>query len=95
MKLIFKYIARQFANPAGYGGRISTFFMNCLNQKLYRTVDKNIDIQETYTVLEIGFGNGYLISRLSKKRPQKMYGIDISQDMLNIATRKNRKQIEQ
>jgi len=95
MKSILQYIARQFGNPTGFGGKISTLMMNCLNRKLYETVVKNIDIQATETVLDIGFGNGYLIRRLSNENPQRLYGIDISQDMLNTATRKNRKKIEQ
>jgi ubiquinone/menaquinone biosynthesis C-methylase UbiE len=95
MKMIFKYIARQFGNPTGCGGKISTLVMNFLNQKMYRTVIENIDIRKTDTVLEIGFGNGYLIRELSNKCPEKLYGIEISQDMLNAVTRKNRKKIEQ
>jgi ubiquinone/menaquinone biosynthesis C-methylase UbiE len=95
MKPIFKYIARQFGNPTGIGGKISTFLMNCLNRKQYNVVVENIDIQQTDTVLDIGFGNGCLIRKLSNKNPQKMYGIEISADMLNTATRKNQKKIEE
>jgi len=95
MKLIYKYIARQFGNPTGCGGKISTFVMNCLNQKMYKAVIEHLDIRETDTILDIGFGNGYLIRKLSSKYPQKLYGIEISQDMMNAATRKNHKKIEQ
>jgi len=95
MSKIYKYIAQQFGNPTGCGGKISTFMMNCLNQKLYKAVIENIDIRETDTILDVGFGNGYLISRLSNRKPQKLYGIEISSDMLNTVTRKNRKKIEQ
>jgi len=89
MKLIYKYIAQQFGNPTGFGGKISTFIMNCLNRKQYKTVVENIDIQETDTVLDIGFGNGYLLRKLSNKNPQKICGIEISADMLNSTIRKN------
>ena len=95
MELIYKYIAQQFKRPAGLGGKISTFVMNCQNQKQYKAVIDNIDIRVTDTVLDIGFGNGYLINRLAKQHPQKIYGIDISQYMLKTASRKNRKKIEQ
>ena len=95
MRPIYKYIARQFGNPTGFGGKISTFIMNCLNQKLYKTVAEHIDIQETDTVLDIGFGNGYLLRKLSNKNPAKMCGIEISADMLNTATGKNRIKVEQ
>jgi ubiquinone/menaquinone biosynthesis C-methylase UbiE len=95
MKQIYKYIAQQFGNPTGLGGKISTFIMNCLNRKQYNAVIKNIDIQATDTILDIGFGNGFLIRRLSNKNFHKIYGIDISPDMLKTATGKNRKKIEQ
>jgi ubiquinone/menaquinone biosynthesis C-methylase UbiE len=95
MEQIYKYIGRQFKNPTGFGGKISALIMNIQNQKQYRAIIENIDIQTTDTILDIGFGNGYLIHRLSKKNPQKIYGIDISPDMLNTAKRKNRKKIEQ
>ena len=95
MKFINKDIAQQFGNPTGFGGKIAAFYMNRINKKLYNAVIENIDIRETNTILEIGFGNGYLISRLSDENPLKMYGIDISPDMLNLASKRNRKKIEQ
>jgi len=95
MKSIYKYIAQQFGKPTGFVGKLSTLFMNCLNRKQYKSVLENIDIQETDTILDVGFGNGYLINKLSKKYPRKIYGIDISADMLNLVTRKNAKKIQQ
>ena len=94
MKDIYKYIAKQFGNPTGCGGKISTTIMNCMNRKQYKTVAENIDIQATDTILDIGFGNGYLIRKMSDKNFQKIYGIDISQDMLKLVGRKNREKIE-
>jgi ubiquinone/menaquinone biosynthesis C-methylase UbiE len=88
---MLKYISRQFSKPTGFGGKISTFIMNRLNQKLYKTVIENIDIQTTDAILDIGFGNGYLIRKLSDKNLQKIYGVDISPYMLDVATEKNKK----
>ena len=95
MKRIYKYIAQQFGKPTGFGGKISTLIMNCLNRKLYKAVIENLNIQTTDTILEIGFGNGYLIRKVSNKDPKKMYGIDISPDMLKLTSRKSQKKIEQ
>jgi len=89
------YVARQFGNPTGFGGKISTLAMNCLNKKLYKAVIENLDIQATDTILDIGFGNGYLVNRFSNKNLQKLYGIEISPDMLKVATKKTRKKIDQ
>ena len=41
--------------------------MNYQNQKQYKTIIENIDIQTTGTILDIGFGNGYLLRRLAKQ----------------------------
>ena len=95
MKRIYKYIARQFGNPTGFGGKISTLIMNCLNKKLYKTVIENLNIQPTDTILDIGFGNGYLVRRISNENLQKICGIDISSDMLKVASKKSKKKIEQ
>jgi ubiquinone/menaquinone biosynthesis C-methylase UbiE len=95
MKAIFKYIARQFGNPTGFGGKISTLIMNCLNRKLYGAVVENLNIQETDTILDIGFGNGYLVRKLSNENLEKMYGIEISPDMLKVTADKSRLKIEQ
>ena len=95
METILKYISQQFGNPTGFGGKISTFVMNCLNRKQYNAVVENIDIQPTDTILDIGFGNGYLIRKLSNKNPRKMCGIEISADMLNSTAEKNQRKIEQ
>ena len=45
-------------------------------------------------VLDIGFGNGYLLRRLAKSEPCSFFGIDISDNTLQAAHRRNRKSIE-
>jgi len=94
MKFISKYIAKQFKNPVGFGGRFATFMMNRQNWKQYQSVIDNINIQITDKVFDIGFGNGYLIRKLLKNRPDKIYGIDISSDMVNLVSSKNREEIK-
>jgi ubiquinone/menaquinone biosynthesis C-methylase UbiE len=94
MKSFIQYVARQFGKPTGIGGHLSTFIMNCLNQKQYRATIENLQIQETDTVLDVGFGNGFLIYRIAKKNPKKLYGIEISSDMIKKASKKNRQYIE-
>ena len=93
MKFFSKYIAKQFKNPTGFGGRFATFIMNRQNRKQYQSVIDNIHIQKTDTILDIGFGNGYLIRKLLKERPDKIFGIDISPDMVNLVSNKNQKEI--
>ncbi|MCH5271759.1 MAG: class I SAM-dependent methyltransferase, partial [Lachnospiraceae bacterium] len=45
-------------------------------------------------VLDIGFGNGYLDALIYRKEQCTIYGIDISEDMVKLASEKNQKGIE-
>jgi len=90
-----KYVARNFRNPNGIGGKIATIIMNVINKNQYNTVLKNINIKPTDIVLDIGFGNGYLIKKLFKENINtKIYGIEISIDMLNRVTAKSKQKIK-
>jgi ubiquinone/menaquinone biosynthesis C-methylase UbiE len=64
--------------------------MNILNPKLYSTILNYLECEPDYVVLDIGFGNGYLIKKLLKKYASiKIYGIEISNDMVNNVSAKN------
>jgi ubiquinone/menaquinone biosynthesis C-methylase UbiE len=90
-----KYVGKNFGNPNGIGGIISTKIMNIINQKQYKSVLKNIHTEPNQNILDIGFGNGYLINKLLKQNiPIKIYGIEISNDMIHKVENKNRKYIE-
>ena len=86
--MLSKYIARQFGNPTGLGGVLSTFIMNRQNGDLYKSISDNINIQAGETILDIGFGNGFMIEKLLKSNPKKICGIDISSDMISRVGRK-------
>lgn len=91
---VVKYIGSQFAKPQGFGGRISTLFMNMLNKKQYSVVVRLIKELSPASVLDIGFGNGYLLHKLSQNNNADFYGIEISEDMLQQAIDKNKKCID-
>lgn len=93
MKTISEYIGSQFGKPNGIIGKICCQIMNIMNKSLYNSVIENIDAKEDITVLDIGYGNGYLISRLFRKSHCNIYGIDISKDMEKTAKRRNRKAV--
>jgi ubiquinone/menaquinone biosynthesis C-methylase UbiE len=95
MKSFTKYVAKQFGNPAGFGGTIVHFIMNKQNTQQYNAVQGSINIQPTDIILDIGFGNGYLIKKLLEQNPKKVYGIEISQDMLNKVRHKLKRVISE
>jgi ubiquinone/menaquinone biosynthesis C-methylase UbiE len=89
-----KYVGNNFGNPNGIGGKISTKIMNIINQKQYNTVLNNIQMEPNQSILDIGFGNGYLINKLLKQNiPIKIYGIEISNDMIGKVGNRNKKYI--
>jgi ubiquinone/menaquinone biosynthesis C-methylase UbiE len=69
--------------------------MNIINQKQYNAVLDNINIEPDNTILDIGFGNGYLINKLFKQNNNNItiYGIEISKDMLNKVKHKNMEKV--
>lgn len=89
MKVLIQYISKQFGKPSGIGGQISTFLMNCLNRKLYHSIIQNLKIDKRDTILDIGFGNGFLLKKVAEQNPNKVLGIEISKDMLWVAGKRN------
>ncbi len=89
MKTFSEYISSQFSNPNGTIGMICCKIMNLLNNALYNGIIGNIHIGENSTVLDIGYGNGYLIKKLYNKYRCNIFGIDISEDMKKLAEKRN------
>lgn len=94
MGKISKYIGKQFSRPHGIMGRICCFLQNVANKKMYRKVATCIPAVENSRVLDIGYGNGHLIKKIYKKSKPEIYGIDISEDMLKLASKRNKKGIK-
>lgn len=67
--------------------------MDTINKAMYKSIVVDIDLNENSKILDIGYGNGYLIQKLYKKCNANIYGIDISEDMKNIAERRNNKAV--
>jgi len=89
MSKFSEYVGSQFGNPRGLVGRICTIIMNVINQAMYKNVVALVNVQCDERILDIGFGNGYLLQRLYRKQKCHMYGIDISEDMVAAATARN------
>jgi ubiquinone/menaquinone biosynthesis C-methylase UbiE len=90
---LMKYIGEQFHKPTGFGGKLVAFVMNRQNDRQYRGAEVALDLQDADTVLDIGFGNGYLLHRLAGRYGSQFYGIDISEDMLRAANKRCRRLI--
>lgn len=84
------YWASQCGNPRGVIGKIMTWSMNRANRVIYRGIVDEINIYNDMKLLDIGFGNGYLDRLIYRKGKCFIQGIDISEDMVKLATANNR-----
>lgn len=91
MSKFTEYIGSQFGNPHGFIGRVCCVIMNVINKAMYKNTVSEIDINSGDKVLDIGYGNGYLLHLIYKKCNTELYGIDISADMKKQAVKRNKK----
>ena len=80
------YWASQCGNPRGIVGSIVTWAMNRTNKVMYDGIIENMRSSKGMKVLDIGFGNGYLDALIYRKEQCTIYGIDISEDMVKLAS---------
>lgn len=82
-------IAKNFALPEGFLGKISTKTMNVMNQKQYHFLYQAFFRSKPQTCLDIGFGNGHVLKQLHSLNPTtQFWGIELSQDMVSYTTKK-------
>jgi len=87
------YWGAQFRNPRGIGGRIAAYAMNRMNGPLYDAVAG--EVRNDIDVLDIGFGNGYMLGRLLESTDSTFFGMDISLDMVKLAGKKNKRYVRE
>ena len=91
---ISNFISSQFSKPNGFFGNLIAHFMKISNKPLHDTLIENIDIKKTDIILDIGFASGNVIEKLLNQNPKKIYGIDISEDMVNLAKKNLKNEIK-
>lgn len=91
MSKFTEYIGSQFGNPRGFVGKVCCIIMNVINRAMYKNTVSVVDIKSGDKVLDIGYGNGYLLKLIYEKCNIDLYGIDISEDMKIQATKRNKK----
>ena len=94
MNKFYRMIGQQFANPHGFVGWVCCKIMNVINNKMYKSVVKQIEADDSATVLDVGYGNGYLLQLLDKKLGCKLCGIEVSPDMEKLAYKRNKRGVD-
>jgi SAM-dependent methyltransferase len=86
------FLAKQASNPSGWFGKIlAGRILNKDNASLEDMGLELMDIKPDSTILEIGFGNGRLISKMGTRlNTGKITGIEISKEMIMEAEKKNK-----
>lgn len=86
------------SNPTGLIGKLAGRIMNLIHNRQYQKIIRQIIHSESgpfNTVLDVGCGGGIAIKHFARSGVEKTYGIDISADMVNLATRVNQKEVLQ
>ena len=90
MANILKSFFSQCARPEGALGRVMLSFMNYTHAPLTNWGLKLVDVQDGWTMLDVGCGGGFTIRRLLKRnKDAQVYGIDISEESVAKAKKVN------
>ena len=87
---MWQTIQNQAGNPSGLVGRLFGWVMNVFNRADNRWAVELLQLQSTDKLLEVGFGTGQAIEFAASKITHGLIaGIDHSETMLEIATKRN------
>ena len=90
MANILKSFFSQCARPKGALGRVMLSFMNYTHAPLTNWGLKLVNVQDGWTMLDVGCGGGFTIRRLLKRsQDAQVYGIDISEESVAKAKKVN------
>lgn len=93
---VFEKYVKQCRNPRGSFGRFVGRSMNISHSRVQDWGLRHISISSNANILDIGCGGGRAVHRLSKLAPYgKVYGIDFSVDMVDLASEVNKRRISE
>jgi len=79
--------------PRGFGGWITGWTMPIFHQAIYKCIYPVLDLQPEDDLLEVGCGSGHFLKKYAS-HIKSIAGLDLSEVMIKIANRKNRKRIQ-
>ena len=89
------FIGSQFKKPTGLLGKIVSRVMKKGNRPEYDKIIPELDIQQNDRILEIGYGHGLGVYRISSGFDCHVSGIDFSELMFKEASKRNKKYIDE
>lgn len=92
---LLKSFFNQCARPEGSLGRAMLCFMNYTHAPLTNWGLKLVNVQDGWTMLDVGCGGGFTIRQLLKRsKDAQVYGIDISEESVTKARQVNAKVLD-
>lgn len=86
----------QFGKPAGAVGKFFGWTMDLYNKAEHVETIKHLNVQSDDQVLEIGYGTGQATNLAAEKiQDGKIFGVDHSSTMFEVASRRNKTWIHQ
>ena len=83
------FLARQLGSPSGIFGRWLMKLLNKGNAPMNDFTFQQLDLQPRDSVLEIGFGGGYLLEKMINSQvPNRIAGIDPQLDVIEMGKKK-------
>lgn len=87
---LHELVAGQFSFPKGRGGRMIGWAMRFVNWLPNRYAIEMLDVGPSHDILEIGFGPGHALKKLSRLAPRgTVTGVDRSGTMFRAASLRN------
>ena len=83
----------QFGKPSGFFGKMLARGMAWGHRDFYKNTAEMLNLQQDDKYLEIGFGSGLFIKKYASN-VARIAGLDLSEEMVNMARSINRKLIE-
>ena len=89
--VLAKLLARQLGNPSRIVGNLAAFLWNKRNTALNDVAFDHLALNPNDRVLEVGFGGGYLLGRMSSVVTKGfLSGVDVSEAMVAFCKRRYR-----
>ncbi|KUP08952.1 hypothetical protein Q75_01700 [Bacillus coahuilensis p1.1.43] len=93
--MIQNWLGKQLRQPNGLLSKWIGRYMERGNYEINSWTLNLLDVKESDVLLEVGIGNGSTLNRIVKSVSiRKIYGVDISEDMIREARKLNKRYIE-
>ncbi|WP_370294601.1 class I SAM-dependent methyltransferase [Rossellomorea marisflavi] len=93
--MIQRWLGNQLRQPKGLLSKLIGIYMQRGNDSINRWTTDLLEIKKDDVLLEVGIGNGTTLNRIvANTKIEKIFGLDLSDEMIKQAKKLNKKYIE-